>query len=161
MDRFLYALGIHGVGEHTAEELARRFASLEALRKAGVEEIEAVEDIGPTVAQSVRAFFDQKANRQVLDDLLDAGLKIEHVPDRSRDGPLKGKTLVFTGELRQYTRDEAERLVEDLGGRATSSVSGQTDYVVVGEGPGSKMEDAREHGVQLINEEEFTDLTNS
>ena len=161
MDRFLYALGIHGVGEHTAEELARRFASLEALRKAGVEEIEAVEDVGPTVAQSVRAFFDQKANRQVLEDLLDAGLTIERVPGGKKDGPLKGKTLVFTGELRQYTRDEAERLVEDLGGRATSSVSGQTDYVVVGEGPGGKMEDAREHGVQLIDEEEFTNLTNA
>lgn len=159
LDRFLYALGIRRVGQHVAAVLAREFGSLEALRKASLEDLRKVPEIGPEIAQSVRHFFGERENLKVLDALREAGVKVREAPRKEKGArPLEGKTFVFTGELAGYTRSEVKRLVESLGGRATSSVSGETDYVVVGESPGSKLEEARKKGVKTIGEKEFRKL---
>jgi DNA ligase (NAD+) len=158
-DRFLYALGIRRVGQHVAAVLAREFGSLGALKKASLDDLREVPEIGPEIAQSVRNFFDEEENLRVLEALREAGVKAREAPRREKaPRPLEGKTFVFTGELEGYTRSEAKRLVESLGARATSSVSGETDYVVVGEGPGSKLDEARKKGVRTIGEKEFRKL---
>jgi DNA ligase (NAD+) len=161
LDRFLYALGIQGIGERAAQAVARRFGTLDALEKARLEDFLEVEGIGPANARSLNAFFKEKENREVLDRLLKAGLEIEGPPSAGGRGPLRGLTFVFTGELENFTRDEAQRRVENLGGRASSSVSGKTDYVVVGANPGSKLDEAKKHGVKTIDEKEFARLVRS
>lgn len=159
LDRFLYALGIRHVGQHVAMVLAREFGSLEELKKAGLEDLKKVPEIGPEIAESVKHFFGEKENLRVLDALRESGVKVREMPRKKEAAqPLEGKTFVFTGELAGYTRSEAKRLVESLGGRATSSVSGETDYVVVGESPGSKLDEAKRKGVKTIGEEEFRKL---
>ncbi|MDZ7374833.1 MAG: NAD-dependent DNA ligase LigA [candidate division KSB1 bacterium] len=155
-DRILFALGIRHVGEHMAQVLMKHFGSFEALKKARYEELLTVPEVGPTVAESVFSFFQQPENLALLDRLARAGVKLERVPAAAvGPQPLAGKTFVFTGALASMTREEAEELVQRLGGRAASSVSRKTDYVVVGENPGSKAERARELGVPMITEEEF------
>jgi DNA ligase (NAD+) len=158
LERFLYALGIQGVGERAAQAVARRFGSLEAVERAGLEDFGRVEGIGPSIARSLFEFFREKENRTILGRLKAAGLVLEGPPARAGAGPLKGKTFVFTGELERFTRAEAERRVEDLGGRASSSVSRKTDFVVAGLDPGSKLEDARKLKVRIIDEKAFEKL---
>lgn len=155
LDRFVLALGIPGVGEHAAQALARAFRSLKALERAESGDFLKVEGIGPSTARSLRDFFRAKENRSVLDRLLAAGLVIEGPPAESGPRPLQGKTFVFTGELERFTREEAERRVTDLGARASSSVSGKTDYVVVGRNPGGKIGNARKFKVKTLDEGEF------
>ncbi len=161
LDRFLYALGIHRVGEHAAQAVARHFRTFETLRKAKLEELESVETIGHATAQSIYNFFQEEQTRRVLKELLDAGVEVQPMPAGKAKGPLEGKTLVFTGELEGYTRDEAERRVKDLGGTVTSTVSDNTDYVVVGRDPGRKREEARKRNVKTIHEKEFRKLMGS
>jgi DNA ligase (NAD+) len=158
MDRFLYALGIRHVGEHVAAVLARRFRGMEPLAKAALGELRHVQEVGPEIARSVHRFFQQKENRRVLKQLYETGIQVELMPAVAGEGPLEGTTFVFTGELERYSRDEAQRIVEDLGGRATSSVSGNTDYVVVGADPGSKLDEARRRNVKTIDEKRFSKL---
>ncbi len=158
LHRFLYGLGIRHAGQHMAGVLAQRFGTLDALENAGEEELQQVREVGPQVAASVREFFDEEANRQVLQRLLEAGVKLERPERREGESPFEGKTFVFTGALEGYTRAEAERAVEDLGGRAASSVSANTDYVVVGKEPGSKLDDARRHNVKVLDEAAFEEL---
>ncbi|MEJ2637688.1 MAG: NAD-dependent DNA ligase LigA, partial [Calditrichia bacterium] len=153
-ERFLYALGIRHVGEHIARVLAREFKTLDSLKRAELKDLQETNEIGPEIAESVYTFFHEKENMRILDRLLDAGLKIQGA-EAAATGILEGKTFVFTGELENYTREEAKELVESLGGRATSSVSGNTDYVVVGANPGSKLNDAREHNVEILEEQAF------
>jgi len=155
LDRFLYALGIRHVGRHVARVLAQKHRSLEALQKASQKEIEKTTEIGPEISRSAVQFFKQKENRSVLKRLSEAGVKVKDMPSGREATPLEGTTFVFTGKLEKYTRQEAERLVEDLGGRATSSVSKETDYVVAGEDPGSKYDDAQKWGITIIDEKEF------
>ncbi len=155
LDRFLYALGIRHVGEHMARVLAQRFGSLDRLMKATEEELLSVEGIGPEVAESVASFFAEKQNVDLIKRLIKNGVQVESLEEMPRDGKLKGKTFVFTGALSSMSRHEAEQLVEQLGGRAASSVSRNTDFVVVGENPGSKADRARALGVPMITEEEF------
>jgi DNA ligase (NAD+) len=157
-DRFVYALGIRDVGEHVAQVLARHFRTLEALEEATIEELEAVEEIGRGTAESIYGFFHQKQNRAILRELHDVGVRVEPISARRRAGPLRGKTFVFTGALEGYTRDEAQRRVEGLGGRATSHVSGNTDYVVVGRDPGSTLDEARKRNIKTVDEREFQEL---
>ncbi|MDH5174946.1 MAG: helix-hairpin-helix domain-containing protein, partial [Elusimicrobiota bacterium] len=156
--RLLFALGIRHVGEKAAETLAKEFGSLDALMEAKEEELERIPEVGPALAASVREFFKQKEMRILIDKLKKAGLKLEQ--ERVKRGPqiLVGKTFVFTGELRGYSRSEAEKLVKNLGGQATSSLSKQTSYVVVGENPGSKYGKAKALGVPILSEEEFEKL---
>jgi DNA ligase (NAD+) len=162
LDKFLYALGIRHVGEHMAQVLARRFETLQNIEEAGLKDLKQVPEIGPEIAQSIVNFFDEKKNQQALQKLYDVGIKIEKIKKRKkREMPLEGKTFVFTGELDNYTRNEAEDAVEQLGAKATSSVSSNTDYVVFGENPGSKLDEGKKHQVKIINENEFEKILHS
>lgn len=158
LDRFLFALGIRHVGQHVARVLAERFRSLDSLRRANPEELEATEGVGPEIARSVAKFFAQEENEKVLKKLAKAGVTVEDMPAVAAGALLEGKAFVFTGELEKFTRDEAKKLVESLGGRATSSVSKATDYVVAGRSPGSKLKDAEKLGVEVIDETAFERL---
>jgi DNA ligase (NAD+) len=158
LHRFLYGLGIPNVGEKTAVDISRHFGSFAAVRTAAKEQLLEVEGVGPIVAQSVVEFFASPWVKKELDRLLKEvrpqTMKIEK-PSRSE---ITGKTFVFTGTLERFTRSEAQRRVENLGGKATSSLSARTDYLVLGPGGGSKLDKARQLGVQILNEEEFLEL---
>ncbi|MDH7513390.1 MAG: NAD-dependent DNA ligase LigA [Clostridiales bacterium] len=158
LDRFVYALGIRHVGEHVARLLAEEFRSLDRLTRASREDMEKIHGIGTEIAQSVESFFAQEENRRVLEKIVRAGVRVEDMPVRREGLILKGKTFVFTGELENYTREKAKEIVESLGGRASSSVSGATDYVVAGRNPGSKLEEAKKRGVAVIDEAEFSKI---
>ena len=156
--RFIYALGIRNVGEHIAKVLAKAFGSLERLSQASEEELMAIEGVGPIVARSVRNFFNAESNRQTIEKLLSSGIRISSEQDYKQKEEIAGKTFVFTGTLTNFTREEAQALVEKYGGKSASSVSKKTDYVVVGENAGSKAETARQLGVKILNEAEFLEL---
>lgn len=155
--RFLYGLGIRQVGEHLAAVLAQRFGSLEKLSETTEEDLLAINEVGPEVAQSVVRFFRDPKNRENLKRLKKAGLQIEE-PAELRQAKLQGKTFVFTGALASMGREEARSLVESLGGRTASGVSSKVDYVVVGENPGSKLDRARDLGIRILTEAEFQEM---
>ncbi|UHQ56103.1 NAD-dependent DNA ligase LigA [Microbulbifer sp. YPW16] len=157
LDRFLYALGIPLVGQRVARQLAREFGKLDKVASAKEDDISVIDGIGSEIAMATTAFFHDSQNRQILRRLQQQGVEVTPMPRRDRQ-PLEGKTFVFSGALDRLTRDEARERVEALGGRATSSVSGETDYLVVGENPGSKLDEAKEQGVPCIDEEEFFKL---
>jgi DNA ligase (NAD+) len=149
----IYGLGIRHVGERTAGILARNFRSLERLGKASVEEIDAIHEIGMTVAQSVRDWFEDAGNMYLCERLRVAGVRTEMMGGgKVLDETFAGKQFVLTGKLDSLTRDEARALIEGRGGRVTSSVSKKTDYVVAGEDAGSKLEKAVELGLQVVDE---------
>jgi DNA ligase (NAD+) len=154
LSRLLFALGIRHVGSHLASVLAQHFGSLERLMKATFDELVAVPEVGPKVAQSIIDFFSQEHNLKVIEKLKKAGLKMEE-EKKEKPQKLKGLTFVFTGALSTLTREEAKGLVEELGGKVSGSVSKKTSYVVVGENPGSKFEKAKTLGVKCITEDEF------
>ena len=154
LSKFLYALGIRHVGETTAEDLARHFQRLDDFFKLSEEDLKEVEGIGPEVAASVHQFFRDKKNRESIDRLKKAGVKVIG-PKIKEKRKLAGKTFVFTGVLKTFERDEARNLVESLGGMTASSVSKKVDFVVVGEDPGSKLDKAKELGIKTLTEEEF------
>ena len=156
--RFLYALGIRHVGEHVADVLARQYSDWQALQRAGYEELQSIHEIGPRIAQSIVAFFQDTGNQGVLEKLHRSGVRATPLQRLAVDHALRGKTLVFTGELQTYTRAEAKRLVEARGGRVTSSVSRGTSYVVAGADAGSKLDQARKLGVSVLTEDEFQAL---
>ena len=156
LDRIVYALGIRQVGEHVAQVLARHFGSIDRLMAAPEEELSAVHEIGPVIAQSVREYFSRDDIRQLISDLKELGVEFpEAQAPPPQAAPFAGLTFVFTGTLEMMTRDDAERLVEDLGGRAAGSVSKNTDYVVAGPGAGSKLAKAQQLGVNVIDEAAF------
>jgi DNA ligase (NAD+) len=157
LERFYFALGIRHVGEHLARILARHYPHVDQLARASKEELMAIQEIGPKVAESIVAFFAEPLNRRTIQKLLEAGVK-PVPPSEEEESPLKGKTVVFTGSLSNMTRKEAQDLVERLGGHAASSVSAKTDFVVAGPGAGSKLQKARELGVRVITEEEFLSM---
>jgi DNA ligase (NAD+) len=156
--RFLFGLGIRNVGEHVARLLAESFGSLQALGEADEDDLLAVKGIGPEVASSVRAFFEAEGTRRVLSELGALGVEPQP-PERvaAGDGD-EGPTIVFTGKLERFTRQEAEEAARRLGGRASASVSKKTDFVVAGPRAGSKLEKARRLGVKVLTEEEFAAL---
>ncbi|HEX5611289.1 MAG TPA: NAD-dependent DNA ligase LigA [Burkholderiales bacterium] len=157
--RFLHALGIPQVGTASAELLAEHFGSLEAIIEAGPETLQQVHGIGPRMAEDVHRFFRQPHNREVIDALRNAGVHWPAIAPRSRASQaLAGKTFVLTGGLATMTRDEARRALKALGAKVSDSVSKKTDYVVAGEDAGSKLERARELGVEVIDERALTDL---
>ena len=159
LSRFLYALGIRNVGEHLANVLERSFGTLKAVRNATKEDLEAIDEIGPIVAESIVDFFSEPRNQQLVDKLLEAGVEPEAgTPERAAESAFTDKTVVFTGALDHFTRPRAQDLVERLGGRATSSVSSNTDFVVAGDNPGSKIDTARDLGVRVLSEADFIDL---
>jgi DNA ligase (NAD+) len=152
--RFLYALGIRQVGETTAKDLARHFGSLDRLMDASVERLQEAPDVGPVVAQSIHTFFDQPHNREVLEQLRAAGLRWDEHEGQLDAGPkpLAGKTFVLTGTLPSLEREAAKALIEAAGGKVSGSVSKKTHYVVAGEAAGSKLDKARELGVEVLDE---------
>ena len=157
LERVIYGLGIRFVGERTAQFLAEHFGSMDALEKAGVEELQNVNEVGPRIAESIAEFFSIPANRKLVERLRDAGLTLRG-QKKERGTKLAGKTFVLTGTLAKYTRDEAKKLIEDAGGKVTGSVSKKTDYVVAGADAGSKLDKAKELGVPVIDEKDMEEF---
>jgi DNA ligase (NAD+) len=152
LPRVITALGIRFVGERTAQLLAEHFGSLDVIATASLEELEAAEEVGPKVADSIFQFFREERNRRLVQGLREAGLQFEHQRKRKKAGPLDGLTFVLTGTLPQLTREEAAARVVAAGGKVTDSVSRKTSYVVAGEKAGSKLDKARTLGVKVIDE---------
>jgi DNA ligase (NAD+) len=153
LPRFVFGLGIRHVGEATAKELARHFGTLDGIMDASEEALLGVADVGPIVASSIRTFFDQPHNREVVEQLRACGLNWpEGAPSDAGPKPLAGKTLVLTGTLPTLGRDAAKDLIESAGGKVSGSVSKKTHFVVAGTEAGSKLEKARELGVPVLDE---------
>ncbi len=158
--RFIYALGIRNVGEATAADLARHFGSVDRFARATEEELQQVQDVGPVVAMSIRRFFTEPHNLEVIEQLRAGGVRWEEsapAPEK-RAGALSGKTFVLTGTLPSMTRDEARALIKSQGGKISGSVSAKTDFVVAGDDAGGKLEKARKLGVAILGASELRKL---
>ena len=151
LERVIFGLGIRFVGERTAELLAEHFGSMDALMTASLDELQQVNEVGPRVGQAIFEFFQEPANRALVNRVRQAGLTFKG-QRKHRGTQLAGKTLVLTGTLPSFTRDQAKKMIEDAGGKVSGSVSRKTDYVVTGEEAGSKLGKARELGVEIIDE---------
>jgi DNA ligase (NAD+) len=156
LERVIFGLGIRFVGERTAKFLAEHFGSMDALMNASGEELQEVDEVGPRIATSIQEFFAEPRNRQLVQRL---GKYLTFTGEKKQRGTaLAGKTFVITGTLANYSREAAKKLVEDAGGKVTGSVSKKTDYVIAGDDPGSKLDKARELGVQVIDEKQMEQL---
>jgi DNA ligase (NAD+) len=151
LDRVIMGLGIRFVGERTAQFLAEHFGSLDAIMNAEEAELLDVQEVGPRIAASIREFFDEKKNRELVERLRKAGLRFT-AEKKVRGTQLAGKTFVITGTLPNFSRDQAKQLIEDAGGKVSGSVSKKTDFVLAGEEAGSKLDKAKELGVPVIDE---------
>ncbi len=158
LPRLIYAFGIPHVGEETSIDLARHFGTLEALEKAGLEELEQISDIGGVVAKSIYDWFRNEQNKTFIKKLLRVGVKPTHHARKTTSQTLANKTFVLTGGLEIMTRDEAKTAIRERGGDLSASVSKKTDYVIAGSDPGSKLEKATELGVAIIDEKEFLEM---
>ncbi len=156
LSRFIYSLGIKQVGQRTAIDLADNFDSLEKIESLSIDELMQINDIGPIVAKEIKDWFEKDENKELIKDLKNAGVKINSTEKEGDE--LKGKTFVFTGSLKSFTRKEAKDKVLARGGRPTSSISSNTDFLVVGENPGSKLEKAKDKKVKLLTEEDFKEI---
>ncbi len=156
--RLIFGLGVENVGEHSAQLLADRFRSLDKLAETTQEDLLSIREIGPTTAESIVDFFKQSANQRILDKLKKAGVKFNLVEAKKSGTPFSGKTFVITGTLKKFSRPEAEQLIRRFGGFATGSVSKKTDFLVLGEDPGSKYDKAKKLGITILKEEEFAKL---
>jgi len=159
LPRFLYALGIKHVGDETAYLLSEELGDLDSIMEANQKQLEEIEDIGPRVASSIVEFFDQEKNIDLIEELKENGVKIKKFRQEALE-ELEDLTFVFTGSLDDFTREEAQNEVRKRGGDPASSVSSNTDYIVVGENPGSKLEKAKELGVEILDEGEFEEKIN-
>ena len=157
LPRFLFALGIRHVGEATAKALAEAFPEVRTLYTASVEDLTRVKDVGPTMAQVMYAFFQEPQNRELIDDLLAAGIR-PAVPQVVKSGVFAGKTVVLTGGMSSMSRDQAKEEIERRGGKVSGSVSRKTDFVVAGDDAGSKLKKAQELGVRILDEQAFVQL---
>ncbi|MBN2161040.1 MAG: NAD-dependent DNA ligase LigA [Spirochaetes bacterium] len=160
LSRFLQSLGIRNVGGHIAAVIAEGAGSLGTLFGMSVDDLMKIREVGPGVAESVHGFLRDEANRRLIDDMIASGLVVEEeTVERPADSAVSGKTFVVTGTLSRFSRQEAEALIKNLGGRAAGSVSGKTDYVVAGDSPGSKLDKASKLGIKVLTEDEFIALT--
>jgi DNA ligase (NAD+) len=147
------------VGSTVAQLLAREVRSLEKLEEMTAEDLEAIEGIGPIMAQSIASFFAEPRNREIVQKLRDGG--VDPVPPpKAKEGPLTGAAFVLTGSLENFSRSEAQQEIEDRGGKVVSSVSKKTDYVVVGDNPGSKYDKAVQLGIEILDEPALKKLLN-
>jgi DNA ligase (NAD+) len=156
--RFIYSLGIRHVGEHVATVLAEQFRDFESLRKASGEDLLSIKEIGPEIADSILSYFSNEENISLINRLFEAGITIEEVPLEEipfEEHPFSGKSFVLTGTLPTLTRPEAKRSIEEKRGKVSTSVSSKTDYLVLGQSPGSKLAKAKDLGVRILSEEEF------
>jgi len=158
LSTLLFALGIRHVGSEIAQVLADHFHTLDALANASVEEISAVEGVGPKIAESVRAYFQDEGKRRIIEKLRGAGVNFEQRRAAPKEGPLKGRVFVFTGTLHSMPRSRAERLVSELGAEAASSVTRRVTHLVAGADPGSKLQKAQGYGIPVLTEEEFLSI---
>jgi DNA ligase (NAD+) len=162
LDRLIYGLGIRHVGESSSKTLARAYGSFAAFHDAALkiaggdaaaaEEMDALDDIGAAVIDSVSGYFSEEHNRKIVEELA-AELSVADAEKPQSDSPVAGKTVVFTGTLARMTRDEAKAMAERLGAKVSGSVSKKTDLVVAGPGAGSKLAEAEKHGVEVIDED--------
>jgi len=155
--RLIAALGIRHIGSQSAQILAEHFGSLDKLMNAMQEELADIDQIGPTMAKSVYEYFRDSKNKQVIDELLSEGMKPEQ-PKTKRSDKLAGKTIVVTGSLGNFTRQQIDQTIRQAGAKFSSSVSKKTDFVLAGNNPGSKLDKARTLGVRVIDEKEFLEL---
>lgn len=155
LPRFIFALGIRNIGEQTAQDLANIFDSLAKLKTASLEELESISDIGPKGAQSIYSWFRNKKNLEFLDKLEGAGVKAKAGAANHEKRELSGKTFVFTGSFSSVSREQIKQNIRQLGGRVADSVSRKTDFLVVGDNPGSKLREAKRLGVNVVFEPEF------
>ena len=158
LQNLIFALGIPNIGEETGIVLSGHFPSIEALSKAGSEELMSIPSIGPKVSDGILAFFRQPQNIRVLEKLSKAGVQMSTVGPLRKDLPLSGKEFVITGKLEKFGRQQAETLVRELGGKASSDVTKKTTYVVVGVDPGSKLARAQALGIEILNEDQFNEI---
>jgi DNA ligase (NAD+) len=160
--RVLYALGIRHVGAGVAQLIAEHYNSITELKNASFEDLQSLHEIGPKIAESIVRFFKDRRNVEIIDQLRKAGVRVEGTSNKVRERlALAGKTFVLTGTLPSMGRNEAKTLIEDRGGKVTSAVSAKTDYVVVGEEPGSKYKKAQALRIKILNEDEFKKLVNA
>lgn len=160
LEKLIYALGIRFVGKTVAKDLAGHLTSMDAIMNASVEEMTAIDSIGPKIAESVHSFFSTEKNRKLIERLRQAGLTFTFEKENAVSSALQGKKIVLTGSLPTYTRKEAKTLIEKHGGKTTSSVSKNTDYLLAGESAGSKYNKAVKLNVPILSEEEFKKLLN-
>ncbi len=153
--RVLFGVGIRNVGKSIAELLVSRFPSYEALRAATIEEMTEIDGVGPIIAESVCEFFETEKNRELFERLRAAGLNLSEKSETEKPQSLVGLTFVLTGSFEHYTRDEASEIIKSYGGKAASSVSRKTDYVIAGDGAGSKLAKALELGIPVLSEEDL------
>ncbi len=158
LPRVLNGLGIPFVGERTAQILAETFGSLDAIAEADEEGLQQAEEVGPKVSESIRQFFHEPRNRELVERLRKAGLTFDHALRKKIGGPLEGKTFVITGTLPNLAREEAKARIESAGGKVSGSVSKKTDYVVAGADPGSKLDKANQLGIPVIDEPDLLAL---
>ena len=159
--RLIFALGIRYVGSGAGTLLADHFRSMDRLEEASQEELTSIEGVGPRIAESVVRFFRQKKNREIIDRLRKSGVSMTVEKKRvRRDSPLSGKSVVLTGTLSGFTREEAKERIEKCGGKVISAVSSKTDFIIVGADPGSKLEKGRALGIRIVTEKEFLELIN-
>ena len=156
--RLVFGLGIRHVGQRVAQVLAQTFGSMEAIQNVSYEELEAVDEIGPKIAESLREFFAEKHNQEELAELKKQNLVMAEKVRAQSATPLSGKQIVLTGTLQTLTRDQAKQKIVNAGGRVTSSVSQKTDYVVAGTDAGGKLSKAQKLGVAVLTEQEFCKL---
>jgi len=153
LPRVLTALGIRFVGERTAVFLAEAFGSMNAIEQASAQDLQLAEEVGPKVADAVVQYFSEPKNQDLVDRLRKAGLQFTYASTRPKGGPLQGKTLVITGTLPSLSREDAKAIIEQAGGKVSTSVSKKTSFVVAGEDPGSKLTKAQELGIPVITEQ--------
>lgn len=158
LSRFIYALGIRHAGEKASFVLAKKFKSLDNLLKAKKEDLENIYEVGPVIADSVIDYFSQSQTKEMIKGLREAGLNFKEETMQLRDTALAGKSVVFTGELKDYSRLKAEELVRNFGGNPSSAVSKSTDFLVAGDNPGSKFEKAKKLNVMIIDEKTFKEM---
>lgn len=152
------ALGIRHVGNKASKVLARKYRTIDNLAKASFEDLSAINDIGPIVANSIKEFFEQEQTLDLIKKLKEAGVNMNSKEEEIQDNRFEGKTFVLTGSLENYTRGEASNIIEKFGGKTSGTVSKKTDYVLAGEDAGSKLTKAQNLGVTIISEKEFEDL---
>lgn len=158
LHRFIYALGIRFVGKTVAKDLAEHFQSIDQLALSDAETMVQIDSIGPKIAESVETFFKSEKNRQLVEKMMKAGLTLEKEENEQLSQNLGGKKIVLTGTLPDYSRNDAKALIEAHGGSVTSSVSKNTDYVLAGDSPGSKLDKAQKLGVTILNQTDFEEL---
>ena len=159
VENFIFALGIPNVGEHIARVLAYEFKSLKNLQIASNEQLNNIYEIGPEITNSIRSFFREKNNLLEIEKIGKNGVKAVFLEQNNeKSNVLKGQNFLFTGGLKDFSRNEAKRILEKLGGRIISNISSKVDYVIAGEKPGSKYEKAKKLGLKIIDEENFKKL---